>query len=519
MPNKSSAKVMVFDIGTQSTRALIFDISGNLLWKTQTKSSVYIAETDFVAEKSCDAYWEEMCAVSQELKTLAGDEWKNIVAVSVTSIRNSLMFLDEYCNQTRDAILWLDKREVQCKKKLPLLNSILFTLVGMSESCRVIRKTSSTNWVRENQPDIWAKTAKIVMPSAYFNFRLTGELKDSTASQAAKIPYDYKHKRWQTKHSLNYPIFGVEIEKMCDLVNPGDKIGSITQAAANDTGLPVGIAVIATGADKMCETLGSGSAKENLASISLGTAASVEITTKKYVEPENFMPAYTSLMPNMYSPEIQIFRGYWMISWYKNEFAKIFQNRAEEENKKVEILLDEMLREAPVGCNGLILQPYWGPGLKTPEAKGCVIGFTDAVTKEVFYRAIVEGIGYGLLDGLDNLKMRAKREITALSLSGGGSQSDIVCQIMADIFGLPMYRVQTYETSGLGSAMVSFVGVGVFENIPQAVENMCHKTDEFLPNMENHAIYSRYYKIYKKIYKCVKPLYDELYKTLGEDKK
>ncbi|MEG2676159.1 MAG: FGGY family carbohydrate kinase, partial [Clostridia bacterium] len=282
MPNKSSAKVMVFDIGTQSTRALIFDISGNLLWKTQTKSSVYIAETDFVAEKSCDAYWEEMCAVSQELKTLAGDEWKNIVAVSVTSIRNSLMFLDEYCNQTRDAILWLDKREVQCKKKLPLLNSILFTLVGMSESCRVIRKTSSTNWVRENQPDIWAKTAKIVMPSAYFNFRLTGELKDSTASQAAKIPYDYKHKRWQTKHSLNYPIFGVEIEKMCDLVNPGDKIGSITQAAANDTGLPVGIAVIATGADKMCETLGSGSAKENLASISLGTAASVEITTKKY---------------------------------------------------------------------------------------------------------------------------------------------------------------------------------------------------------------------------------------------
>lgn len=511
---------LVFDIGTQSTRAILFDACGRIVGKAKLEEPLYLSDTDCRAEKSCAAYWDGICKVSRMLREqVAPQQWDAIGAVSVTSIRNSLMFLDRDGNPTRDAILWLDKREAECPDPLPLGRRFLYSLVGMSETVRVSRRTSYTNWVRLNQPDVWARTAKVVMPSAWFTFMMTGRLADSKAGQAAKFPYDYRRRTWMSKHALTFPVFGCELDKMCELVEPGEVIGHITPLASEQTGIAAGVPFVATGADKACETLGCGCIGPHKASISLGTAASVEITTKRYVEPETFMPAYTSVARDCYNPEIQIFRGYWMVSWFKKQYAVQETEQAKAQGVSVESLLDRRLQEIPPGSDGLVLLPQWGPGLKTPEARGAIVGFSDVHTRMHIYRAIIEGIAYGLLDGLENLESRALTKIRACSVSGGGSNSDIVCQITADIFGRELYRVQTYETSGLGAAIMCFVSMGVYADLDEAVDRMVHVQDRFVPDPERHKAYRTFYtQVYKRLSRQLKPINDELYSIFGRQR-
>jgi sugar (pentulose or hexulose) kinase len=131
-----------------------------------------------------------------------------------------------------------------------------------------------------------------------------------------------------------------------------------------------------------------------------------------------------------------------MVSWFKEEFGLVERREAERRGVEPEVLFDELLRTVPPGAEGLMLQPYWSPGLKIPgpEARGAVIGFGDVHTRAHFYRAIIEGLGYALLEGLERTEKRSGIPITSLRVAGGGSQSPGVMQTTADIFGLPVTR-------------------------------------------------------------------------------
>ncbi|MDE6566052.1 MAG: FGGY-family carbohydrate kinase, partial [Clostridia bacterium] len=325
--------------------------------------------------------------------------------------------------------------------------------------------------------------------SAYLNYKLSGRLCDCTASQASRLPYNYKKERWQKSYELTCTVYNVEEEKLCELVKPGEVIGKISKEVAEITGIPEGLEIIATGSDKACETLGTGALRKDTASLSFGTTATLQITTKKYVEPQRYMPAYNSVVRGYFNPEIQIFRGFWMVTWFKKQFGHEEAKIAEDIGVPTEQVLDKSLTEIPAGCNGLMLQPYWAPGLKIPEAKGTIIGFNDCHTKAHVYKSIVEGIGYALYEGLVYLEKKSRQKISKISVSGGGSQSDAICKITADMFGRPVYRVQTYETSGLGAAMIAFVAKGEFENFEECNKAMVHFKDEFKPNMQNYKIY------------------------------
>ncbi|NCA67589.1 MAG: carbohydrate kinase, partial [Clostridia bacterium] len=277
--------------------------------------------------------------------------------------------------------------------------------------------------------------------------------------------------------------------------------------AEEATGIPEGTKVLASGSDKACETLGVGCINDCCASLSFGTTATIQTTTPEYIEPITFMPAYPAVVKGRFNPEVQIFRGYWMISWFKEQFAKHEEVLAKQRGVMLEDILDERLENIPAGCNGLLLQAFWTPGLKEPEGKGAIVGFTDVHDKDHIYRAIIEGIGFGLMDGLKAMEKKSKHPVKFLTVSGGGSSSNIICQITADMFGRPVKRVQTYETSGLGSAMATYLGLGIYESVEDAVEKMVHFSDCFEPNMEDHKIYAQIYdKVYSKMYKRVKPL-------------
>lgn len=510
--------VLVFDVGTQSTRAFLFNKKGETVCMHKHETIPYYQTKVGFAEKNTEDYWQGVCEASLALKSKAGDLWDDIIAMSITSIRCTYAFLDENINPVRPSITWLDQRLAKPQQKFPLINTILFKIAGMYRTAVKQRRMSPSSWMKENQPDVWKATKYYTLVSAYLNYKLSGRLCDCTAAQASRLPYNYKKERWQKSSELTCTVYNVEREKLCELVKPGDVIGKITKQAAEQTGIPEGLEIIASGSDKACETLGTGALRRDVASVSYGTTATLQITTKKYVEPQKYMPAYNSVVKGYFNPEIQIFRGFWMVTWFKQQFGHEEVQKAEVVGSTAEAVLDSYLSEVPAGSNGLMLQPYWAPSLKIPEAKGTIIGFNDCHTKAHLYKAIVEGIGYALYEGLVNLEKRSHQKITSISVSGGGAKSNEICQLTADMSGKKVYRVQTSETSGLGAAMIVFVAKGEFKDMEECNAAMVHFKDEFVPSEENFAVYNQLFnKVYKDIYPKLQPLYIKLYDIVNEE--
>jgi len=205
-----------------------------------------------------------------------------------------------------------------------------------------------------------------------------------------------------------------------------------------------------------------------------------------------------------------VYRGYWLISWFKKEFASKEVEQAAKLGVTPEALLDAMLKKIPAGCEGLVFQPYFTPGVVMPKAKGAIVGFSDAHTRAHIYRAIIEGINFALMDGLYTMQKRGKVNIKKLFIAGGGSQSDEICQITASMFGLPVYRIQTYEATGLGSSIVAFAAMGIYADAHEAAANMIRVKDEFLPDQKEHETYQFIFdEVFSKIFGKLLPLYKE----------
>ena len=175
-----------------------------------------------------------------------------------------------------------------------------------------------------------------------------------------------------------------------------------------------------------------------------------------------------------------------------------------------EALFDDLIHSVTPGSDGLVLQPYWSPGLRFPgpEARGAVIGFSDVHTRAHLYRAILEGLAYALREGAERTEKRSGMPITELRVAGGGSQSDAALQLTADVFGLPASRPHVYEASGLGAALDAAVGAGVHTDFQTAIREMTHVRDTFEPVTKAHTRYNElYHGVYKKMYDRLKPLY------------
>lgn len=500
--------ILALDCGTQSLRALLFSAEGGLLDKARIPYDPYFSEKPGWAEQDPEIFWKSACNACKSLRISSPDLFGKIAGVGVTTQRNSMVNVDDHGNPLRPAIIWLDQRKARQVYTPRGLMKMIYRAVGMHEAIRKVQTDGKCNWLRQFQVDVWEKTYKYLQVSGFLNYKLTGEFRDSVASQIGHIPMNYRKLRWCSKRELNARLFPVEPKKLPELVAPGEVIGTVTKKAAQETGLAQGVPVIACGSDKGCETIGMGVVAENAASLSFGTTATVQTTTKRYFEPLRFMPSYPAPIPGHYNPEVEIFRGYWMIAWFKNEFAYREVLEADELGIEPEEVLNDLLVQVPAGSMGLMVQPYWGPGLKNPSAKGAIIGFGDVHTKAHVYRAVIEGLGYALLDGLHNMESAGHFLAERVAVSGGASQSDEICQITADIFDLPLLRGKTHETSGLGAAIVSCVGLGIHPTFESAIDKMVKYDSAFEPNPKNVALYRELYeRVYRKMYMALRPLY------------
>ena len=203
-----------------------------------------------------------------------------------------------------------------------------------------------------------------------------------------------------------------------------------------------------------------------------------------------------------------------MITWFKEEFGLQERLRASESGVLPEDLLEELIKDIPPGSMGLVVQPHWTAGpLDEPFSKGAVIGFGDIHTRAHLYRAILEGIVYALKAGAELTAKKNRVNIVRIHATGGGSQSDTIMQMAADILGLPTYRMSTPETSIVGAAIDAALGIGWYPDITTAVSAMTKVTDEFLPDPNNAAIYEDLYRnVYLKMYDALLPLNENIQK-------
>jgi sugar (pentulose or hexulose) kinase len=510
--------IFVIDAGTQSIRAALIDLKGAIREIVKTPIEPYYSEFPGWAEQDPEYYWNTLCATCKKLLKTTSFDIRAIKGVTLTTQRATVINVDKSGKPLRPAITWLDQRKANKGEWPPLPLALLLKAINMYDASIHTYRETESNWIRQNQPDIWKRTHKFLLLSGFFTYRLTGEYVESIGSTVGYVPFDFKNHRWMKKIDIKWGIFDYDLSMMPDLVKPAEQMGSISKKASRETGLPEGLPVIAAAADKACEVLGSGCLTPNIACLSYGTTATVETTNKKYVEVVPFFPPYPSAVPGAYNTEVMIFRGYWMVSWFKKEFGLREQEIAKKRGVSPESLFNELVRAIPPGSMGLTLQPYWSPGVKIPgpEAKGAIIGFGDVHTRAHIYRAILEGLAYALKEGTIRTEDRNKVKIEKLRVSGGGSQSDVAMQITADIFDLPAERPRTYETSALGAAIDAAVGLKFYPDFSRAVASMTGIGDTFAPIPKNRDIYKALYeRVYLKLYDRLKPLYDEIRDITG----
>ncbi|AYC33456.1 carbohydrate kinase [Pseudomonas cavernae] len=510
--------LLAIDNGTQSVRALLFDLAGNLVGKGKVELQAYYSQQPGWAEQDPEYYWQSLGEACRRLWQQVDIDKRLIKGVALTTQRGTLINLDAAGQPLRPAMLWLDQRRAEVRGRIKGPWGWLFKLIGEEATVDYFRAQAEVNWIAQQQPEIWAKTDKLLLLSGFLTHRLTGRFVDSLTSCVAYLPFDYKRLKWAAPRDWKWQAMPVRREQLPELVKPGERLGVISAEASRHTGIPAGLPLIAAGADKACEVLGAGGVEPSTACLSYGTTATINTTRKTYLETIPLIPPYPAAIPNHFNTEVMIYRGFWMVSWFKQEFGLREMQRAQELGVEPEALFDELVNGVPPGSMGLMLQPYWSPGIREPglEAKGSIIGFGDVHTRAHLYRAILEGLAYALRQGKERIEKRSGSKISRLRVSGGGSQSDAAMQLTADIFGLPAERPHTYETSGLGAAIACAVGLGLHADFPTAIAAMTRIGRVFQPDPQAQRTYERLYReVYQRMYKQLKPMYESIRAITG----
>jgi sugar (pentulose or hexulose) kinase len=516
--NSQGELLLSIDCGTQSARALLFDLAGNLVARTQEPLTDYRVPQPGWLEHDGEGFWQAAASSCQALWA-RNPGWRDAVrGVAVTTQRATVVPVDRDGRCIRPAIIWLDQRRATHFPAIKPWWRLAIAVAGQADTVRHFQREAEINWLAQHEPALHASTHKFLLVSGLLNHRLTGEFTDSVGSMVAYLPFDSRHQRWASAADWKWQALAVRRDQLPELRPVGSILGQVTAAAGAATGIRAGTPVIAAAADKACEILGSGVLAPTTGALSYGTTATINVTTPRYLEVTPGMPPYPAATPGRYSCEVQIFRGYWMVNWFKEQFGHAERAEARTLGVTAEVLFDEMVGTVPAGSMGLMLQPYWSPGVKEPgpEAKGAVIGFGDVHTRAHLYRAILEGLAYALREGRERIEKRGHLGLTELRVSGGGAQSDAAMQLTADIFKLPTARPHTHETSGLGAAIDCAVGLGLHTDFNEAVAQMTRIGRLFEPIEANAATYDALYeRVYKHMYERLAPLYAEIQQVTG----
>jgi len=488
------------DSSTTATKALLMDSTGQVL---AVAASEYPFETPrpLWSEQRPDLWWDGAQKSIRAVLEKSGIDPTEIGGVGLTGQMHGLVLLDKDGNVLRPSILWNDQRtQSQCDE--------IHQRIGKEKFIQITGNVALTGftapkilWVKQNEPEIYARAAHVLLPKDYVRYKLTGAYAMDKADGAGTVLMDLKARDWSDE-----VLAALDIPRswMPPLYEGPQVTGHLTVESAGATGLRAGTPVMAGGGDQAAQAVGVGAISEGIVALTLGTSGVVFATADgAFIEPEGRLHAFCHSVPGKWHLMGVMLSAAGSLRWYRDTFAP-------------GVGFDELLApaaEIPPGSDGLLFLPYL-TGERTPHpdplARGAFVGLTVRHGLAHCTRAVLEGVAFGLRDGFELMKSAGLGEITQVRVSGGGAKSPLWRGILADVFGCELVTVNTTEGAAYGAALLAAVGAGQFSSVEAACEMAVQVTGSTLPDDKRVQAYEQIYPLYRELYPALTSTFKKL---------
>ena len=496
--------VIAVDSSTTSTKAVVVDAKGDVLAIGKREIPLHTPRMDHYEHDPRDWWSSTNGAIGEAVSQLSAADKGRVAALCITHQRESFVPVDANGDAVRNAILWLDSRAAPQIRKYG--SEHIHQLSGKpADTTPALYKMA---WVKENEPDVLPKAAKVVDVHAYLVHALTGKWVSSHASADTLALFDIE--------KLDYSpelleIAGVTREQMADLARPGDVIAEVIPAVREEWGLSQDLPVISGLGDGQGSGLGTAAIDADIAYVNIGTSIVAGVHSPKY----SYGRAYRTLaagLPGQYDLEIVQNSGSVLANWFRENLG----DPAKDGGLDPE--LDAAAEKLPIGCEGLLTVPYWNAVQSpwwNPVARGAMVGFGGGHTRAHVYRSILEGMGLELRTNTQGIASGTGVQLKELRATGGGSRSGLWTQILADATGLPIVASTVDEVSAQGAAVLAMAYTGVHGagDIPAAARAMAHFDKTTVPIEKNTEIYAQWAEVQKEIYPQLEGVFEKIHET------
>jgi sugar (pentulose or hexulose) kinase len=504
-----SPLVIGIDCGTSACKALIWDPSGNLLARG-TAALPLITPRPGWHEQSAASWWD--AAVLALRQAASQVDSRRLKALCIAHQRETFVTVDELGRPISNAILWMDER---ARDLLPELERSFDPL----EFHRQTGKRLSVNltlakvaWLKQNQPDTFAHAYKYLDVHAFLVHKLTGLYATAWGCADPTGLFDMQAKRWS---ATILDRVGLRLDQLPEVYPPGTVLGSLTPSAAAACGLPVGLPVMAGIGDGQASGLGVNVTEPGDAYLSLGTSVISGTYSDQYQVDAAFRTMSGGILGS-YLLETVLLGGAYTLAWFMEKIAA----KPGHDIAVLQEFYEQSASGIPPGSEGLVVVPYWNSVLGPywdPEASGMIVGWRGSHQLQHLYRAILEGIA--LEQRLYTLGVeRALGQVVDRYIAiGGGAQSELWCQIIADVTGKPIFRSTTAEAAALGAGILAAASSGLYTDARQAARAMVHLLPRpFEPDPSRHAFYtSLFEEVYRPLFPALQPYLDRLTRLAG----
>jgi xylulokinase len=502
--------LMGIDLGTQGIRVLVIDAESGKVLASATAEYPLLTPKPLWAEQHPADWWlAAQQAIPQALRA-ASDRAHDLVALGLTGQMHGLVLLDEHDEVLRPAILWCDQRtEAQCAE--------IHRRVGLDRLRRIACNPALTGftapkllWVREHEPEVFARARHALLPKDYLRWLLSGEYATDVADASGTLLLDVPQRCWSDDL-----LAALELRRAwLPAVYEGPQVCARVHAAASAaTGLPEGLPIVAGGGDQAAGGVGNGIVRPGLASCTIGTSGVLFAATEQpRPDQRGALQAFCHSVPGRWHVMGVTQAAGLSLRWVRDELGAAEQALASRLGVDAYELLIQEAARAPTGSEGLLFLPYLmgerAPHLD-PNARGGWIGLTARHDRAALIRAVLEGVTYSLRDCVE-LFHEAGVPLSDVRASGGGARSAFWRQLLADVFGLPVATLEIAEGPAYGAALLAGVGAGVYPDVERACAQTLREGSRTVPDTARHATYSAYYDLYRALYPALKEHFGRL---------
>ncbi len=487
------------DSSTTATKALLMDESGVVVGVAAAEYA-YETPRPLWSEQDPHLWWQGTVAAIRQVVANTAVPPQHIRAIGLTGQMHGLVLLDKHGAVLRPAILWNDQRTAtQCDDIRARLGKKRLIQITGNDALTGFTAPKIL-WVQQEEPDIYAQVAHILLPKDYVRYRLTGEFAIDKADGAGTMLFDLKQRDWSPEVLA---ALDIDLAWLPPTFEGTAVTGHLSSTAAEATGLPAGIPVVGGGGDQAANGVGVGAVVEGIVALSLGTSGVVfAATNTPAIEPDGRLHAFCHAVPGKWHFMGVMLSAAGSLRWFRDALAP---------GVEFGDLVDEAAA-IPPGSDGLLFLPYL-TGERTPHpdplARGAFVGLTVRHGRAHMTRAVLEGVAFGLRDSFELMKGAGLTAVTQVRIAGGGAKSPLWRQILADVFNAELVTVNTAEGAAYGAALLAATGAGAFASVEEACRATIHITGTTEPGSHS-AHYQQLYPHYCALYPALNSIFHVL---------